>query len=143
MDKYNYNVQSYFKNLCKSYYLAYEQFKRFENDKQSNDYMFWRARVNACQNEIKMVIEEMAMNKILIVISTKEEVFTIIWFLSKYVHSAYENLKYDFVNIGKDAKAAYPMDDIICEDFWYLYRACEYKENMFSQLLSRWEERWK
>lgn len=138
-----YNVQSYFKSLCKSYYLAYEQFKRFENDKQSNDYMFWRARVNACQNEIKMVIEEMAMNKILIIISTKEEVFALIYFFAKYVHSAYEYLKYDFINIGMTAKAAYPMEDELCKDFWEQYRGCRYNKNMFTLLLNRWEERWK
>lgn len=141
MDKYNYNVQSYFKNLCKSYYVAYEQFKRFENDKQSNDYLFWRGRVNACQNEIKMVIEEMTMNNIVIVISTREEVFTLIWFFSKCVHSGYENLKYNFVNISKDAKAAYPMDDAICKEFLNIYKFYVHEEDMYSKLLSRWEER--
>lgn len=140
-----YNVQSYFKSLCKSYYIAYEQTQRrwFKNDIESEDYKFWLRRVNACQNEIETVIEEISINEILIIISTKEEVFTLISFLSTCVDSEGEYLKYHFINIDIDANATYPMEDELCKDFWEQYIGCQYNENMFTLLLSRWEERWK
>lgn len=143
MDKYNYNVQSYFKSLCKSYYIAYEQLRRFENDLQSEDYKFWLRRVNACENEIETVIREISINEILIIISTKEEVFTLISFFSKCVDSVGEYFKYNFVNIDMDANAAYPMEDELCKDFWEIYTGGQYREGMFELLLNRWEERWK
>lgn len=151
MDTYNvpsyntksYNVQSYFKSLCKSYYTAYEQFKRFEKDKQSDDYNFWLSRVSACQNEVKTVIREIAINHILIVISTKEEVFAIIWFFSKHIKSAYEEIRYGFINIAESVEPAYPMEDELCKDFWKEYRLFPYSKDKYTILLSRWEERWK
>lgn len=143
MDKYNYNVQSYFKNLCKSYYIAYEQFKRFENDKQSRGWDFWHMRVYTCQKEIRDVIEDMAFDKISIIISTKEEVFTLIWLYSNYAYKEYACDTYNTINISKEAEYAYPMYDILCKKFWDIYKKSKYCRDEYKEILKSWEERWK
>lgn len=132
-----YNVQSYFKSLCNSYYIAYKQFERFKNDKQSKDYDFWRERIYNCQQELKSIIEDIEFNKISIIVSTKEEVFALIWL---YTKPSYCN--YNVVNINEEAERAYPMDDLWCQYFWEEYPKCGTNRATFLDILRLWVASW-
>lgn len=136
-------LQSYFKSLCKSHYIAYTQFKQLE-DKQEEYVMnlylqaegkprkeslvykdegyhklieegvFWNNRLKQIKEEIRIVLEHAKDNSI--TVTSKEEIIALIGFF-------YRNKvkKYQIINTDAKVLNSFPTGEKMYEEFLQAY----------------------
>lgn len=159
-------MQSYFKSLCNTYYIAYEQYVRSlkeydiakgpEKNEIGEECNYWHGRFRHDAAEIRECIEEMVERNISIIVTSKKEVFA----LSKFYAQDY-SYEYDIINTDSEAIVSFPMDDELCREFLNAYKnykksiekydnteECEVLENYhireaFMNINLQWQERWK
>lgn len=138
-NKMDYVLQSYFKSICKSYYIAYEQVKRLEKEAKWENvekYIFWKQRLQKCTEERDNLIKEMKSNNINIIVTEKEEVFTLLeFYIKESIHV------YNIINVDEEALKAFPKEDELCNEFLNTYINPLYISWKFEKILKRWNER--
>lgn len=139
-----YELQSYFKSLCRSFYIAYDQAKRLEKQRESleiknqlNDeeqqelkelkeiihnwlYYKWKC-FDSIVDFIKkatMCEEEGKIDKFSIIITTKEEIYALICFYSSIMYCVED---YQIVNMEEEHRNAFSSKEKVYEDFFKAY----------------------
>lgn len=122
-----YELQSYFKSLCNSFYIAYDQVKRLEKEKRENDTKYkeigaivdkWQNHMWNVYEEIEEVIYEIYDNKFTVIVTTKAELYVLMNFYASWDHPV---KKYPIVNMNEEYRKEFPIGEQICEDFLYAY----------------------
>lgn len=151
-----YDLQSYFKSLCNSFYIAYEQVKRLgkeldilrhaynereyynkeelEKNKErleieEQEYKvkskelgkvlrIWLDRISKMYQEIVSTISIIRNNKFSIIITTKEEIYALMCFYSRWCQPVTE---YPIVNMEEEFRQVFPTGEKVYEDFRYAY----------------------
>ncbi len=168
-----YDLQSYFKSLCNSFYIAYEQVKRLgkelnilrhvynereyynkeelEKNKErleieeqeykvkskelSKVYNIWTNRISKIYLEIMSTILIIKDNKFSIIITTKEEIYALMCFYSRWCQSVTE---YPIVNMEEEFRQVFPTGEQVYEDFLYAYeKDMKFGSNEFMEMIYR------
>lgn len=146
MSKYKmngYELQSYFKSLCSSFYIAYDQAKRLEEQRESLEinnqlkdeerqelkelirnwlHYKWKC-FDSIVDFIKkatMYEEEGKIDKFSIIITTKEEIYALICFYSSSNNCVAD---YPIVNTEEEYRKVFSTKEKVCE---YFFKAYEY-----------------
>lgn len=138
--KMDYVLQSYFKSLCKSYYIAYKQVKRLEKEadwKNVEKYNFWKQMLQKCTEERDFLINEMKDSNIQIIVTTIEEIFTLLEF---YTNESFH--VYNIINVDEYALKAFPKEEELYEEFLNAYTNPLYIPWIFEEILNRWNITW-
>lgn len=126
-------IESYFRNLCNSYYIAYQNLKRLKEEKKelegttSQKYKdkesevtyqqyFWSKRLEKMSQEIKNVIREIDQEGVSFVVTSKAEVIVLIAF---YQYSTVKS--YRIINTKKKQVKAFKGNKKIYKKFLEAY----------------------
>lgn len=128
-----YDLQSYFKSLCNSFYIAYEQVKRLEKEEEglkaeeqeygrkfrelSKIRNYWEDNMYQDYEAIKSVLYTMKENGFLIIVTTKAEIYALI----KY-YSCYKVKYFPIINMDEKYMQAFPTGEELYDDFLSAYK---------------------
>lgn len=138
-----YELQSYFKSLCNSFYIAYRQAKRLEKEEQeilatsqkkglqkaiqkelkqkSEEWhardRYWGERRYETSKQIKATIERIAKCNYSIIVTSEEEIYALMSFYNSNPAG-----KYPIINQEEQYMKIFPTGKKVCEDFLMAYR---------------------
>lgn len=138
-----YTLQSYFKSLCESHYIAYTQLKRLEDEQEEyvmnlcsqvkekrrkellvykdeeyhkmlEEGIFWNNRLKHVREEIRIVLEHAKDNSI--IVTSREEIIALIEFFYRD-----KVKKYQIINTDAKILELFPTGEKMYEEFLQAY----------------------
>lgn len=124
-----YDLQSYFKSLCNSFYIAYDQVKRLERERESLEdsstkhkleevITYWLNNMETNYEGIKSVLYTIKDNNFSVIVTTKEEIYALIRFYHSHLVK-----DYPIVNIEEEYREVFPSGEEMYDDFIFAYES--------------------
>ncbi len=118
-----YDLQRYFKSLCNSFYIAYEQVRRSEKEYYREDeelgqtFDYWLNNMQEDFEALKSVLYTIKDNDFSIIVTTKAEIYALIKFY--YTHTV---KSYPIINMEEEYIQAFPRIEELSDDFIIAYK---------------------
>ena len=125
-----YSIQCYFKNLCLTHQVAYDELKRLKNWDSLNikDLAKWEGLLSRMQKQIYDCINLIRRKELQIIISKQEEVYALIGYFAQTPEH-----EYDFIKNTCDCNRILPNNNV-CNEFMraYCYRNDEAMRKLYA-----------